>query len=315
MIDLDFPKNLPDFLELFGTEQACAEYLLRQKWPDGFECSNCGCREAHLLPTRPIYVCYGCRHHHSATSGTAFHGTRKGLKQWFLALYLMVTSKQGMSAKELQRQLGLGSYETAWAWLHKLRRCMVDPDRSPLGGAVEVDETWIGAPKPGITGRGAKGKTVVVCAVEKKDGRLGRVRLAVIADCSKQKLTAFVKGELELESTVHTDGWQGYNDLERSGFIHLRDIVYRSEVQAHVLLPAVHRVFSLLKRWMLGTHQGAVSRKHLQRYLSEFEFRFNRRTSHSPTHLFQRLMEGVVRDGHCPYKLIVGRTAVKTCEC
>jgi len=309
MLVKDFPKNLPEFLERFSTEEACAEYLVQQKWPNGFKCSKCGCTEANLLPTRSIYVCYGCRHHHSVTSDTAFHGTRKDLKKWFLALYLMVTSKQGLSAKELQRQLGLGSYGTAWSWLHKLRRCMVDPDRSALSGTVEVDETWIGSPKPGITGRGARGKTVVVCAVEKKDGRLGRVRLAVIADCSKAKLTDFVKGKLDLESTVHTDGWQGYNDLERSGFVHLRDIVYRGEVEAHVLLPAVHRVFSLLKRWMLGTHQGAISRKHLQRYLNEFEFRFNRRASNSPTHLFQRLMEGVVRDGHCPYDRIIGKVA------
>jgi transposase-like protein len=303
----DFPKSLPEFLDRFGTEEACAEYLFQQKWPGGFKCDRCGCPEANLLPTRPIYVCYGCRHHHSLTSGTALHGTRKGLKIWFLALYFMVTSKQGLSAKELQRQLGLGSYETAWTWLHKLRRCMVDPNRSTLSGIVEVDETWIGAPKPGPRGRGAAGKTVVACAIEKNEERLGRVRLAVIADCSQEKLHDFVKGKLELESTVHTDGWRGYNGLDRSGYVHMRDVVDEYEVPAHVLLPAVHRVFSLLKRWMLGTHQGAISRKHLQRYLSEFEFRFNRRTSHSPTHLFQRLMEGVVRDGHCPYDGIVGR--------
>jgi transposase-like protein len=309
MLVADFPKNLPDFLDRFGSEESCAEYLIHQKWPNGFKCHFCGCAEAHLLPSRPIYVCYGCRHHHSLTAGTAFHGTRKGLKQWFLALYLMVTSKQGLSAKELQRQLGLGSYETAWSWLHKLRRCMVDPHRTPLSGVVEVDETWIGAHKAGIRGRGAKGKTVVACAVEKNGDRLGRVRLAVIANCSEQKLLEFVKGKLKLESTVQTDGWQGYINLERSGFVHLRGNVDASGEEAHVLLPAVHRVFSLLKRWMLCTHQGAISRKHLQRYLSEFEFRFNRRSSHAPTHLFQRLMEGVVRDGHCPYKGIVGKIA------
>jgi transposase-like protein len=149
----------------------------------------------------------------------------------------------------------------------------------------------------------------VACAVEKNESRLGRVRLAVIANCSAEKLTEFVKGKLELESTVHTDGWRGYNGLDNSGYLHMRDIVDGSELQAHVLLPAVHRVFSLLKRWMLGTHQGAISRKHLQRYLSEFEFRFNRRASHAPTHLFQRLMEGVVRDGHCPYAELVGKKA------
>lgn len=303
----DFPRSLPEFLDKFGTEEACAEYLFAQKWPDGFRCGKCGCSQANLLATRSIYVCYGCRRHHSLTAGTAFHGTRTGLKRWFLALYLMVTSKQGLSAKELQRQLGLGSYETAWTWLHKLRRCMVDPNRTPLSGTVEVDETWIGAPKPGPRGRGAAGKTVVVCAVERNEERLGRVRLAVITECSQEKLEGFLKGKLALESTVHTDGWGGYNGLERSGYVHMRELVCDSGAPAHSVLPAVHRVFSLLKRWMLGTHQGAISRKHLQRYLSEFEFRFNRRTSHAPTHLFQRLMEGVVRDGHQPYWKIVGK--------
>ncbi len=307
MIERDFPKNLPEFLEQFGTEEACAEYLFRQKWPEGFKCSKCGFNEAHLLPTRSIYVCYGCRRHHSLTSGTAFHGTRKGLKKLFLALYFMVSSKQGLSAKELQRQLGLGSYKTAWSWLHKLRRCMVDPNRSALSGEIELDETWIGGAKHGVRGRGAAGKTVVACAVERTIGKIGRVRLAVIANCSKDKLHEFVAGKLELESTIHTDGWTGYNGLDKSGYAHVRDVIDGGGVEAHVVLPGVHRVFSLLKRWMLGTHQGAISRKHLQRYLSEFEFRFNRRTSHAPTHLFQRLMEGVVRDGHCPYAKIVGR--------
>lgn len=221
----------------------------------------------------------------------------------------MVSSKQGLSAKELQRQLGLGSYETAWTWLQKLRRCMVDPDRSALSGEVEVDETYVGGPQEGKRGRGAGGKAVVACAVEKTERGMGRVRLAVIEDCSKTKLTAFVEGRLELESTVRTDGWRGYNGLERSGYAHVREVVDGSGLEAHVILPSVHRVFSLLKRWMLGTHQGAISRKHLQRYLSEFEFRFNRRTSHAPPHLFQRLVEGAVRDGHSPYSAIVGKTA------
>jgi transposase-like protein len=312
MVERDFPKSLPEFLERFGTDEQCLDYLFRQKWPEGFKCGRCGHAEAHALPTRLVYVCYGCRHHHSVTSDTAFHGTRKGLKMWFLALYLMVSSKQGLSAKELQRQLGLGSYKTAWTWLHKLRRCMVDPSRAPLEGLVEVDESYIGGPRPGVRGRGAAGKTAVACAVEKNGGKTGRVRLAVIENCSREKLQAFVKGQLKEESTVHTDGWQAYVGIEKSGYAHIRDVVDGGLEEAHVVLPAVHRVFSLLKRWVLGTHQGSASRKHLQRYLHEFEFRFNRRTSHAPTHLFQRLMEGVVRDGHCPYRRIVGRTNAST---
>ena len=311
MIERDFPKSLPEFLERFGTEEACAEYLVRQRWPEGFRC-ECGSSSACLLSTRAIYVCHGCRRHHSVTSGTAFHGTRKGLRTWFLALYLMASSKQGLSAKELQRQLGFKSYETAWSWLQKPRRCMVAPDRSPLSGEVEVDETYVGGPQEGKRGRGAGGKAIVACAVERTERGMGRVRLAVVENCSKAKLTAFLDGRLELESTVHTDGWRGYDGLERSGYAHVREVVDGSGMEAHVVLPSVHRVFSLLKRWMLGTHQGAISRKHLQRYLSEFEFRFNRRTSHAPTHLFQRLVEGVVRDGHHPYDALVGKAAPAT---
>lgn len=307
MIHTDFPKNLAEFLERFGTEDECAAYLAAQKWPNGFKCHLCGHTEANLLSTRAIYVCYGCRHHHSVTANTAFEGTRKGLKLWFLAIYLMVTSKQGLSAKELQRQLGLGSYQTAWSWLHKLRRCMVDPDRSPLSGMVEVDESFIGGPKEGKRGRGAAGKVIVACAVERVGFKIGRCRLGVIENCTKKKLKQFVDGTLKLGTTVHTDGWRGYAGLERSGYAHIKGVAEHEGLEAHEMLPAVHRIFSLLKRWLLGTHQGAVSRKHLQHYLWEYEFRFNRRTSHAPTHLFQRLMEGVVRDGHQTYWQLVGK--------
>ena len=273
MIEKDFPKNLSDFMERFGTEEACAEYLFNQKWSDGFKCHLCGCTEAHLLPTRPIYVCYGCRHHHSLTANTAFEGTRKGLKKWFLAIYLMVTSKQGMSAKELQRQLGLGSYQTAWAWLHKLRRCVVDPSRTPLGGMVEMDETYIGGEAEfGEHGRSTAKKAAVVCAVERIGFQTGRCRLAVIENCTKKTLHQFAKGTLKLDTTVHTDDWRGYLGLERSGYAHIRAVADKELLEAHDLLPSVHRIFSLLKRWLLGTHQGAVSRKHLQHYLWEYDF-------------------------------------------
>ena len=312
MIERDFPKSLPEFLDKFGAEEDCAAYLMRQKWPDGFRCHLCGHREAKLLSTRAIYVCYGCRHHHSLTAGTAFEGTRKGLRTWFLAIYLMVTSKQGMSAKELQRQLGLKSYQTAWTWLHKLRRCMVDPNRSPLSGMVEVDETYIGGEAAfGEHGRSTAKKAAVACAVERVGMKTGRCRLAVIENCTKKTLHEFVQGTLKTDTTVHTDGWRGYLGLERSGYSHIRAIADKEPLQAHDLLPSVHRIFSLLKRWLLGTHQGAVSRKHLQHYLWEYEFRFNRRKSHSPTHLFQRLMEGTVRDGHKAYWQIVCKPAAK----
>jgi transposase-like protein len=224
MVERNFPKTMPAFLARFGTEEACAEYLVRQKWPEGFR-RQCGATSACLLSTLAVYQCHGCRHQHSITSGTAFHGTRKGLRVWFPALYLMVSSKQGLSAKELQRQLGLGSCQTAWTWLQKLRRCMVDPSRAPLSGEVEVDETYVGGVADGTRGRGAAKKAGVACAVGKAERGMGRVRLAVIEDCSKAKLTEFVAGRLELETTVRTDGWRGYNGLERSGYAHVREVV------------------------------------------------------------------------------------------
>jgi transposase-like protein len=307
MILRDFPKNMAEFIEMFGTEEQCQEYLVRQKWGgEGFKCPRCSCTTCWITK-RNLFVCTECEYNASLTAGTAMEGTRKPLKLWFLAMYLMVTSKQGVSAKEIQRQLGLSSYQTAWAWLHKLRDCMVNPDREPLKGKVEVDETYVGGIAPqSAGGRSTIKKTAVVCAVEDQGTRCGRVRLAVIANCTKAKLKEFLDGKLEPETTVATDGWRGYDGIDNSGYAHIRYVM--DDDPAHVLLPKVHRVFSLMKRWLLATHQGAVSRKHLQSYLHEYEFRFNRRTSHAPTHLFQRLSEGAVRGKCRPYWKIVGRT-------
>ena len=303
-----------EFIKRFADEKACLRYLRLQKWgaEDAFECPRCGHNQCWECNTRARLKCCACRAETSLTAGTAFHDSRVGLQKWFLAMYLMVTSKQGVSAKEIQRQLGLGSYETAWTMLHKLRRCMVNPDRTPLSGMVEVDETYIGGEAElGKHGRSTAKKTAVVCAVERIGMKTGRCRLAVIENCTKKKLHEFINGTLKTGTTAHTDGWRGYLGMERSGYAHIRAVADK-ETPAHVLLPSVHRIFSLLKRVILGTHQGAVSRKHLPNYLHEYEFRFNRRKSHTPCLLFQRLTEGVVRDGHQPYWLIVGRTSAKT---
>jgi transposase-like protein/transcription elongation factor Elf1 len=315
MTAADFPKSMVAFVKRFGTEEACVRYLRLQKWgtEDGFECPRCGHKGCWEHETRKRRLtCRACRAETSVTAGTAFHDSRIGLHRWFLAMYLMSTSKQGVSAKEIQRQLGLGSYQTAWTILHKLRRCMVDPSRTPLSGMVEMDETYIGgAAVAGEHGRSTAKKTAVVCAVERVGMGTGRCRLAVIENCTKAKLQEFADGVLKAGTTAHTDGWRGYLGMERSGYAHIRAIADK-DTPAHVLLPSVHRIFSLLKRVMLGTHQGAVSRKHLQHYLHEYEFRFNRRKSHTPCHLFQRLSEGVAREGHSPYWRIVGRVESRT---
>jgi transposase-like protein len=310
VIAADFPNNLIDFKRKFSSERACLNYIRKQRWGSetGFICPKCKHDKCYEGKSRHILYCAKCKHQASITAGTAYHGTRKALEKWFWAMFLVASSKQGISAKELQRQLGFGSYQTAWTWLHKLRSFMVLPDRKPLRGAVEVDESYIGGEAPGTArGRSVIKKTAVACAVEIIAGRgMGRIRLGVIKNASKEKLEAFVKGELEPESIVHTDGWRGYLGIERSGFAHIRTISPPKE--SHIHFPRVHRVFSLLKRWVLCTHQGAVSRKHLQSYLDEYVFRFNRRTAKETTsRIFQTLAESAVSSQSKPYWKLVGR--------
>jgi hypothetical protein len=277
------PKTLTEFNERFATEEACREYMLSVKWPNGFLCDRCGCSKCKPVSTRPIYVCCECRHHHSVTSGTAFHSTKKGLKLWFQAMFLMVASKGGISALSLQRQLGLGSYQTAWSWLQKLRRCMVIPGRQPLEAPVEMAVA---------TSREEESEAVIACAVERKDRRVGRLRLAVIAGPDEEKLSSFVSGTLLLERGSRRHAWLGYSEGTRSGYALLGRIC-----EGAARNPACGAL-ELLKRLLIATYHGSASRKHLQLYLHEFEFRFNRRTSHARTHLFRRLMEGVVLHGH-----------------
>lgn len=308
MLEADFPKNMVDFEHVFGTDEKCRAYLERQKWPDGYICPKCDGRKYWCLLNRDIWVCSKCEHHSSLTAGTQFQGTHKPLRAWFLAMYLMATSKRGLSAKELQLQIGC-SYPTAWAWLHKLRRAMVNPDRLPLKGEIEIDESYIGGVEAGVKGRETETKTVIVCAAEKDGKGIGRIRLGVVENASTKNLKAFLDGKIAPGSATHTDGWQGYKYLERSGYNHLVSVMYGSDKKAHECLPRVHRVFSLVKRWVMGTHQGSMSRKYLGFYLEEYTFRFNRRGAKSRTLIFQRLMEGVVREQCLPHWKMIGRTA------
>ncbi len=238
------------------------------------------------------------------TAGTILAGTRMPLVSWFAAVWYVVNQKNGVSALGLQRVLGLGSYQTAWAWLHKLRRAMVRPDRELLEGPVEVDETIIGGVKAGRRGRGAPGKALVVIAVERRDGGPGRTRMRRIADASKDVLTEFVLDHVQRGSEVHTDGWVGYNGVGENRFSHIATNVSASGDPAHVAMPEVHRVASLLKRWLLGTHQGGVSHDQLAYYLDEFTFRFNRRRSRHRGLLFYRLLEQAVATDPHPYKAL-----------
>jgi len=299
----DYPRSLAEFERRFAAEAACREYLFALRWPDGFLCPRCQGRKAWSMG-RGLFLCAGCRRHISVTAGTIFQDSRLPLTMWFRAVWHMTSQKNGASALGLKRVLGLGSYQTAWAWLHKLRRAMVRPGRDRLAGTVDVDETYVGGEKPGKRGRGAAGKALVVVAAQQDGEHIGRIRLVHVDDASGASLGDAIEQVIAPGSTVQTDGWKGYNGIEELGYQH---IVVRSDaaVVGENLLPNCHLVASLLKRWLLGTHQGSVSPKHLAYYLDEFAFRFNRRTSGSRGKLFYRLLQQAVQIDPQPYSQIV----------
>lgn len=237
----------------------------------------------------PFYRCAACGHDFTVTTGTLFADTHLPLQLWFQALWYVVNQKSGASALGVQRVLGLGSYRTAWNWLHKLRRAMVRPGRDRLSGTVEVDEVYIGGERPGKRGRGAAGKALVLIAAQVDGSKIGRIRLARVADASAPVLSQAVTAAARPGSQVLTDGWNGYATLKAKGYRH--EVVRDSAIVGANLLPRANRVAALLQRWLLGTHQGAVAAAHLDYYLDEFTFRFNRRTSGSRGLLFARLVE------------------------
>ena len=281
-----------DFEKSFNAEEACRDYLAKMRWPNGIRCSNCQSKQVWPM-SRALYLCKQCRFQTSVLAGTIFQDSKKPLKLWFRAMWYVTNQKSGARALGLQRILGFGSYRTAWKWLHKLRTAMVRPDRDRLSGVVEVDETYIGGTRPGKRGRGAEGKTLVVVAVEKNGGQIGRIRLKQVPDASSESLDKVIKEAVEPKSKVCTDGWRGYNSIGAPGYI--RRIIRQDSSVGDNLLPGVNRVASLLKRWLLGTHQGAVETSHLDYYLDEFTFRFNRRNSRWRGKLFYRLMEQAVQ--------------------
>lgn len=288
----DYPKTLSDFEARFSTEEGCRDYLFQLRWPNGFRCPRCGHGKAWYIG-KVLFQCGGCNYQMSVIAGTIFQDTHKPLTLWFRAIWWLTGQKNGASALGMKSVLGLGSYRTAWAWLHKLRRAMVRPGREKLSDEVEVDETYIGGKKSGKRGRGAAGKALVVIAVEDKGVGFGRIRLCHIPDASTKNINPFIQDSIEEGSTISTDAWLGYNGLSSLGYKHV--ITNQKSVIGENPLPLVHRVASLLKRWLLGTHQGAVSHEHLDYYLDEFTFRFNRRTSKYRGQLFYRLIQNAVQ--------------------
>jgi len=289
----DYPRNLNEFDVRFRTEEACREYLFQLRWPDGFRCPQCGWGE--YRPVKKILLrCGACRHQASVTAGTIFQDTRTPLRVWFQAMWWVTTQKNGASALGLQRVLGLQRYETAWTMMHKLRRAMVRPGRDLLTGRVEVDECYVGGPEEDLRGRLNLEKALVVVAAQEDGPGIGRIRMRQIVDASAGSLMPFVQESVAPGSVIHTDGWLGYSPLERNGYEHEITFLKGKKKTASELMPRVHRVIALLKRWLMGTHQGAVSHKHLGYYLDEFTFRFNRRRSKSRGKLFFRLVQQAV---------------------
>jgi transposase-like protein len=306
----DYPRTAVEFEARFRSEQACREYLFQLRWPEGFRCPRCG--SAKAWPLRSVLrQCAGCGRQVSVTAGTIFQDTHTALTVWFRAMWWVTAQKNGVSALGLQRVLGLGSYQTAWVWLHKLRRAMVRPGRDRLAGAVEVDETYLGGLEEGKRGRQTEKKALIVVAAQAEGRNVGRIRMRRIADASATSLLPFVRDSIEPGSVVHTDGWLGYEPLERNGYRHRITFLRGQRKSPSDLLPRVHRVISLLKRWLLGTHQGAVSLEHLDYYLDEFTFRFNRRRSRSRGKLFFRLVQQAVAVEPATYASIVRATEAK----
>lgn len=311
MVTEDYPRDATAFGMAFSDENACLRYLINVRWPDGFVCPVCGGR-AYWLLKNGLMECRGCGKQVSPTSGTLLHGTRKSIGEWFRAMWWIATQTTGGSARGLQRQLEFGSYQTAWTWHHKLKRGMVRNERDPLQGPVEVDEAFIGGKEQGVYGRETDKKSIVVVAVEiagQSRPINGRIRLQQITDCSSVSLIPFVEANVTAGSVVITDGWSGYGPLKAKGFTHEIRVLKGKKKSQEDLLPNAHLTISLVKRWLLGTHHGAVSQKHLQFYLDEYTFRHNRRKSNHVGKIFYRLVQGVCEASPTPYWKLVGRAA------
>jgi predicted RNA-binding Zn-ribbon protein involved in translation (DUF1610 family) len=309
----DYPATWGHFLEWFRDDAACARYLERLRWRQGFACPDCGVLAEPYRASRMRLMCPACGYQASVTAGTIFDKTRTPLKVWFAAAWYITSQKHGVSALGLQRVLGLGSYQTAWTMRHRFRRAMVRPDRERLRGTVEVDETYVALGNralpfvaKSLSGKRETGKLLVVMAVEMlKPTGLGRIRLRRIPTAAQEHVRPFIEASIDPSALVQTDGSLLYSFLHREGYLRTRTVVHNvASSRPTASLPAVNRVASLLKRWLLGTHHGAVQPRQLDHYLDEFVFRFNRRNSRSRGLLFYRLLEQAVESGPITYREI-----------
>lgn len=299
MVKPDYPKTILEFAAKFHSDEICFQYLIENRWPDGFVCSNCGNIGGWWLSKQHRFECSGCHRQFSPIAGTLMHRSHLPIRLWFWAAYLVSTHTPGISAVQLQRQLGIAKIDTAWFMLHRLRQGMVNLDRTPLSGLIEADETHIGGPAKGKRGRGVRtsaNKTLIAGAVEildykAKNGELekkaGRLRLQILKSASEGEIGKFLKANVAHGSTIKSDGWKGYSKFALVGFSH-QQLVQGVLQKGHKLVPQIHQIFSNLKSWLIGIHHG-VEPKYLQAYLDEYVFRFNRRAF--PMSSFRSLFE------------------------
>ena len=297
----DYPRTALELEQRFSDEQVCRRYLFALRWPEGFVCPRCSGNEAWET-SRGLWLCRTCRYQLSVTAGTLFHRSHQPLTLWFRVMWQVTSQKNGISAMGLQHTLGLGGYQTAWTMLQKLRRAMVRPGRDRLDGTVDVDEAYWGGQEEGVIGRLTYKKAMILVAAEHDGNGIGRIRMARAADLSKASLHGFIAQSIKPGSTVCTDGLPAYIGMK--SYTHNRQIQRHAPDGEH-LLPRVHRVISLLKRWLLGTHQGAIGNENLDYYLDEFTFRFNRRTSASRGKLFYRLAQQAMQIEPTTYQELI----------
>lgn len=312
--------SLIQFQKSFSDNEACEKHLLEQRWRSGFACPQCGHHEAWYLKNRKLFDCKNCRSQTSLTAGTIFHRTKVPLIKWYWLIYHMAMDKVGVSISEMQRILEIGQYKTAWLMAHKIRKAMADRDAGySLAGLIEMDESFFG-PKGSIKGRGSERKSTVLCAVslytnKKGEERPGFAHMQIVDNASADSVEDFLdrlgcgrtssEGKQLLE-TIRSDGWRSYGRAAKDKELQHLKVVLRDPKAAGRLLPWVHRVISNVKSVIRGTHRG-VSGKHLQSYLSEVCYRFNRRFWEKE--LFDRLVQACISTETLTYTELVGKNA------
>jgi len=270
------PMDLLEFQKRFSSEEKCLKHLFALRWPEGYVCPRCGCERSSLHTTRGLYQCSACKYQVSVIAGTIFHKTRTPLVKWFWMIFMMSRQKSGVSMLSLQRILGIKSYKTVWTMGHKIRKAMADRDAQyQLAGLVEMDDAFIGPRKPGPPGRGAKGKAKVVIAVESGDKHAGFAVMKHVLAVDSDQILAMAQDKIQPDSDVRTDGWRAYQTLGSNGFGH-ESVIVSKDKEALKQLRWVHVLTANVKGNLRGVYHG-VSGKHLDRYLAEFSYRFNRR--------------------------------------